>query len=637
VAPLPDTITVTKTYAAALLEATGDQLAVTKTYAAALLEATGDQLAVTKTYAAALLDSTNSVSATKVYGAALLDTAEDTPIKVTKAAGVAILDSLGDRVAMTKAAGVAILDSLGDRVAVAKAGGVAILDALGDRVAVTKAGGVAILDSTNSVSVTKAGGVVVLDVTEEPATPLAVSKLHGVAVLDSAGDRIGIDKLHGVAVLDSAGDRIGLGKLHGVAVLDSVGDRLGIDKLHGVAVLDSTNSVSVGKLHGVAVLDATSNSVSVGKLHGVAVLDSTADPVEEPEMVVLFCGSEPDDFTPYDPTGGSTDPAHWRPGTVRYAVPGNRSFALPQKMMWPNPLYLSVSFTLTAASGYAGRPLVTFYDGAQPVMALRLLDDTLPATWYWSHPMPDGQWVGFGYPTAGHEFKQNVRYRIRLTVNYDRSGNGFTQYNIAIDGMFATVVTLGATVESGSHYVTATGIDRVMLGSAAMPVYFSEVIAATQNTYPMYLIATPPTGTAGTVETTGGITSTAWTGSWNDVKETVADPATGLTTTTAAAGAAGVLSNLPLTSAVDPAKSNDDWMWHIHAVKALTMASGGTAAQSVAVGLRSRGQQYVAPAQSLPVDGSQTPVSKMWETRPDTLAEWTEADINTLQLILKAE
>lgn len=172
----------------------------------------------------------------------------------------------------------------------------------------------------------------------------------------------------------------------------------------------------------------------------------------------------------------------------------------------------------------------------------------------------------------------------------------------------------GAVQVDGFNLKSSVGFFQVAYNSA---MSFSEVIVADESTVGWRMATIVPTG----VGATG-----AWTGLWSDVDEVTIDDTDFLESNTTAQVETMVASNLSATAgAMDPV-----------AVGVVARArKGSSGVQQIQMAVRTNALDFFSS--TLPLDpGFDGSIWNIWELNPDTVAAWTTAEIDAIEIGVKS-
>lgn len=331
-------------------------------------------------------------------------------------------------------------------------------------------------------------------------------------------------------------------------------------------------------------------------------------------MAILFASSEDIDFgpvgTPRLVTGSGAnefDPAYARCALVGYSTEGWRlTLEAPQTELW-----FQARINWDDNDGYYDNPVVIFRDTGlgQGLFRLRQLNAVLRLEYWDSAAWQLGADTGL-VPTPDTLNKVTIRLKIA-----DAGGEYTLYYNDT---------ELGSVTGDTNLVAGINGIDQIdLLGAhASFPstsdyVHFSEVLVTqAEDPRPMRVRTLVPNGPGSAGQ---------WSGDYTAIDEAKEDQADLISSAAAGEVEQMSLGDLPagLTGRY-PAVV-------IVSAKARRGASGP---QSLQLGLRTGGADHWSASKAL--GESFAVVRERWTQNPETLADWTNAEVDALEIGLKS-
>lgn len=327
-------------------------------------------------------------------------------------------------------------------------------------------------------------------------------------------------------------------------------------------------------------------------------------------MTILFAGGEPEDFTAVGSVSSTTSSTFYRSAYARMAITVNAG-------TWPAN-YITAAFSASAivsvtarvyfgTNSTAGNPWFALSSGGVSSSRLRLkMTGTSPTTIILESY--NGT-TATTLATSTLTVAAGTLYRLDVVVDYGASGRVrvYIDQTLYIDTGTMDVTAAGSTTLNQMHLGTAR--------TSAAETYWSEIVAADEDTRPLSLK---------TLVLNGAGDTSAWTGAYTDVDETTASD-----TDVLSSGTAAQVTNMECTGM--PAGSN----LAVRAVKVVASAlRGASGPQKMQLGVKSGStSDYSA---DLTLGTGYANVSNTWTVNPATSAAFTGAEIDSLKLAVKS-
>jgi hypothetical protein len=318
-------------------------------------------------------------------------------------------------------------------------------------------------------------------------------------------------------------------------------------------------------------------------------------------MAILFAGSEPEGFvlSPASSVAASTTAGRFNSTMCRACTYISDPTSAYVSATTANITDFWLRFSYYNASSAATMVFCRLIDSVTGTGLIRIeqVGSTSVRLAYWNGS-------AFVYITSAAPSSALEVYDVRVIIS--ASGSISFYRNSVLVGTFSgNTAALFTSVSSVRFGVTAT----------AVPIGISEVIIANEDTRGMNVCTLLPNGSG---------TTSQWTGAYTDISGTTYGDTTFISDSTNGDVSTFAASDLPSTS------------YDVIALSINARASIGTSGpQNMQLALRTNSVNYFSGN----VSGLSTafgPVSNIWAVSPDTSAAWTPANINALEIGVKA-
>ena len=267
-------------------------------------------------------------------------------------------------------------------------------------------------------------------------------------------------------------------------------------------------------------------------------------------------------------------------------------------------LWLTARFYISAlSSGTGTNYFICLFDGVN--RRLFLTTSTGGAGGFWRLSKRDTAGTVTVLATSSVGFVQTALQKLDMYVNYAVGGN----VKVYLDGTLI-IDYAGDVTTNGATTLSSLGLAHpIAVGTGTQFTYWSEIIAASEDTRAMGLVTLPPAANGNTFN---------WTGSYADLDEITLNDADIATSASAGQLAQTTIASSGITGT--PA---------IRAVCVSARAQkGGTGPQNAKMNVRTGGMDHLGSTLSLPV--AMARAAYVFETNPGTSGPWAYTDITAV-------